>query len=69
MKGRSKKQADRHYQALADAEAKRIRDSVPNTPPVLKAQGTCKLCGGQARYFPGFRAWSHLEQPSDHEVK
>ena len=40
MKGRSKKKADRHYQKLADAEVKRLRDSVPDTAPVIAAEGT-----------------------------
>ena len=67
MKGRSKREADRHYTKLYDAEVKRIRDSVPDAPPILKAQGACKSCGGDVRYFPGFKAWSHLEA-ADHEV-
>ena len=67
LQGRSKKEADRHYQAIADAEVKRIRDSAPDKPPILEAQGACMKCGGGIRYFPGFKAWSHLES-ADHGV-
>jgi len=68
VKGRSKKEADRHYQRRADAEVKRIHDSVPNSPSVIEAQGTCKNCGGGIHYFPGFKAWSHLDS-ADHGVQ
>ena len=66
VKGRSKKQAGRHYQALHDAEVERIRASVPDAPPILKPQGTCKVCGGGIIRFG--RGWSHLDYTAGHEV-
>ena len=69
VKGRTKKQADRHYQAIADAEVARIRASATDAPPAIKAQGVCLQCGRDIIRFG--RGWAHLDCTADHpaEVK
>ena len=63
-KGRSKREADRHYQNMADAEVARIRASVPDSPSPLKALGTCEFCGKDVTRI--ISQWTHIEQPADH---
>ena len=66
LKGRSKKQADRHYQDMADAEVARIRASVPEGV-TIQAEGTCKTCSGAIARF-GNLGFTNIG-PADHEVK
>jgi len=66
MKGRSKRQADRHYEAMNDAEVARIRASVPDAQPAIKVVGECAVCGqGIARF--GNLGYTHIG-PADHKA-
>src|SRR3990167_711460 len=63
---RSRKEVDRHYQKMADAEAERIRASVPDSPPVIKPQGVC-VCGRDIIRFG--RGWAHMDYTATHPAE
>jgi len=62
MTGRTRRQADAHYQKVHDAEVERIRASVPDAAGTLRPAGRC-VCGGELGWF--LKQLTHLK-PADH---